>query len=139
MDELLLQEAYRMFYDDGQFYNALALLIVRNGRIVFETYARSPEDRERLHHVQSVAKSITSLVFGIVRDRGYFPNLDAAIASYLPEKFIDAPEKRAITIRHLLTMKSGIAFETQFRIYSISLCTPTLERSFTTETAILIC
>ncbi len=111
MDGMLINEAYSMFYDEGQFYNALALLILRNGRIVFETYTRSPEDRERLHHVASVTKSVASLVFGIIRGKGYFPDLDAPLASYMPEKFIDAPEKCAITIRHLLTMKSGIDFD----------------------------
>ncbi len=111
MYELLLQEVNRMFYDDDQFYNALALLILRNDRIVFETYSRGFEDRERLQHVQSAAKSITSLAFGIIRDQGYFPDLDATLASFMPEKFKDIPVKRGITIRHLLTMRSGISFD----------------------------
>jgi CubicO group peptidase (beta-lactamase class C family) len=111
MDETLMAEAYELFYDEGRYFNALALLVVRNGRLVFETYPRGPEDRDHFHHVQSVTKSITSLVFGIVREAGYFPDLDATCASILPETFSGCPDKSGITFRHLLTMRSGIAFD----------------------------
>lgn len=110
MDPQILEEAYDMFYSDEQFINALALLVVHNGKIVFETYARSPEDRERLHHVQSVTKSVTSLVFGAVRKAGYLDDLDETVASIIPEAFVNVPDKQGITLRHLLTMRSGIAF-----------------------------
>ena len=119
MDEAFLAEVYDMFYDEGRYYNALALLIVRNGKLVFETYSRGPKDRERLHHVQSVTKSVTSLVFGMVRDAGYFAVLDAPCASFMPEKFAVAPDKSAITPRHLLTMRSGIAFDND--VFSVEL------------------
>jgi CubicO group peptidase (beta-lactamase class C family) len=111
MDETLMAEAYELFCDKGHYYNALALLVVRNDKLVFETYSRSPEDRERPHHVQSVTKSVTSLVFGIVREAGYFPDLDTACASIMPQAFSGSPDKSGITLRHLLTMRSGIAFD----------------------------
>jgi CubicO group peptidase (beta-lactamase class C family) len=108
MNEALFDEATRMFFDDDQCINALALLVVRHGKLVFETYPHDPADRERLHHVQSVTKPVVSLTFGTVRAQGHFPDLDATVSSFMPEAFANHPDKQAITLRHLLTYRSGI-------------------------------
>ncbi len=106
-----LATAHDMLLSKNAFYNALALLVLRHDRLVFETYTRSPADRDRLHHMQSSTKSFSSLVFGILRGDGYFPNLDATAASLYPEPFEKTPDKKDITLNHLLTMRSGIAFD----------------------------
>ena len=62
------------------------------------------------HTLQSVTKSVTSLVYGIAIARGDIKRIDAPIATYLPSysgAFDDARKKR-ITIRHLLAMTSSI-------------------------------
>ena len=62
------------------------------------------------HTLQSVTKSVTSLVYGIALARGDIKSIDAPIANYLPryaDAFGDARKKR-ITIRHLLAMTSSI-------------------------------
>ncbi len=87
------------------------LLVSRNDKLIFETYTRKLDDQDKLHHIQSGTKSFTSLVFGIVRGAGYFENLDATLSSYWPERFKKFPDKENITLRHLLTMRSGIAFD----------------------------
>ena len=68
--------------------------------------------RGDLHTLQSVTKTVTSIVVGIATTRNEFPSLDTPIA-----KFFDATKvanmddrKRRVTIRHLLTMTSGIAW-----------------------------
>ena len=68
--------------------------------------------RGDLHTLQSVTKTVTSIVIGIATTRNEFPSLDTPIA-----KFFDATKvanmddrKRRVTIRHLLTMTSGIAW-----------------------------
>lgn len=63
-----------------------------------------------LHTQQSVTKSDTSLIYGIALARGDIPSIDQPIEAYFPEhaRLFTDPSKRAITIRHLLTMTSGI-------------------------------
>ncbi|MFW5852161.1 MAG: serine hydrolase domain-containing protein [Bacteroidota bacterium] len=102
---------YKKFYSENDYVTAISLLIAKNGKIIGEGYCRDKTDRDVYHQTQSVTKSITSLVFGIACDKGYFPNLDTSIAIYFPN-YIDATNPRkGITIKHLLTMKSGLDFE----------------------------
>lgn len=63
-----------------------------------------------LHTLQSVTKSVTSIVFGIAVARGDIASLDAPIAPLFPERasLMSDPRKQRITIRNLLTMTSGI-------------------------------
>ncbi len=102
---------YQKFYSENDYVTAISLLIAKNGKIVSEGYCRDKADRDIYHQTQSVTKSITSLVFGVAYDKGYFPNLDTSIAEYFPD-YIDATNPRKdIIIKHLLTMKSGLDFE----------------------------
>jgi CubicO group peptidase (beta-lactamase class C family) len=107
----MVMEAYEMYWDEDAFYNAKSLLIVRYGKLVFENYCRDVADRDIKGHIQSATKSITSLSFGVARDQGYFPNIDTLLYDIMPEKFDDDTIKQKISMRHLLTMKSGIAFD----------------------------
>lgn len=63
-----------------------------------------------LHTLQSVTKSITSIVFGIALDRGDLKSIDQPIQGFFPEHagLFSDPRKQQITIRNLLTMTSGI-------------------------------
>ena len=55
----------------------------------------------------SVAKSITSILFGIALEQGYFSgSLDTTAATYLSEWANDS--KKTITIKNLLDMRSGL-------------------------------
>jgi CubicO group peptidase (beta-lactamase class C family) len=111
LDTGKVMEAYRMLWDENAYYNAKSLLIIRHGKLVFENYCRDTADRSLLGHIQSATKSVTSLVFGICRDQGFFPNLDTTLYALMPDKFPDDSMKRKITLRHLLTMRSGIWFD----------------------------
>lgn len=111
LDPAALDQVLDLFYSEDEYRNAISLLVVRHGNLVLEAFARDPREREVKRNIQSVTKSVTSLVFGIARDQGYFPDLDQTLYSILPEKFGDNPAKRAITLRHLLTMRSGLAFD----------------------------
>jgi CubicO group peptidase (beta-lactamase class C family) len=111
IDDGPLDEVTDLFFSDNAYYNAVGLIVARNGRLVFEAYARGPRDRTVPRNVQSTTKSLTSLAFGIARDEGHFPDLDRTLYSIMPEKFDADERKRAITLRHLMTMKSGIAFD----------------------------
>ena len=70
--------------EQGAYGEITSLLVVRHGRLVVERYFRGagPDDPQPL---QSVTKSIASLLVGIAVDQGRFPGLDAPVASFFPE------------------------------------------------------
>lgn len=61
--------------------------------------------KDKQHKVNSVTKSVLSALYGIAIQQGYIENEDVPISNYFPE--ID-DLKKEITIRHLLTMSSGL-------------------------------
>jgi len=87
------------------------LLIVKNGKLIFEAFTQGSQLRDRYQHVQSVTKSVTSIVFGMAFADGYIDSLDQLLYTILPDEFPDDPAKRQISLRHLLTMRSGIQFD----------------------------
>jgi CubicO group peptidase (beta-lactamase class C family) len=106
-----LDKIYAKFVSEDQYFNGKSLLVIKNGKLVFETYCRSPKDRDRFGHIQSVTKSVTSLIFGIVKSEGYIDSLDETLYSIIPDKFPSDVTKQSITMRHLLTMTSGLSFD----------------------------
>jgi len=86
-----------------------AVVVVRNDRLIAEAYYNG-YDRDTLHDVRSVTKSITSALSGIAIDRGLV-SLDDTIAQHIPN-FESYPgiddRKRSIRIRDLLNMRTGM-------------------------------
>ncbi len=86
-----------------------ALLVVKNGRLVFERYyAEARADTP--FNVKSVGKSVVSALTGIALERGLFRGTDQRLEEILKEQFrsIDDARKRAMTLEHLLTMTAGL-------------------------------
>ncbi|WP_420460090.1 serine hydrolase domain-containing protein [Neolewinella sp.] len=88
-----------------------SVLLARNGTLVVEEYFGS-FDRDSLHNMKSAAKSITSALVGIAIDQGFIQSVDAKLLPYFPEYdgSIDNWDgrKEDITLKHLLSMTSGI-------------------------------
>ncbi len=86
-----------------------SLLIARHGSLVFEQYY-GEASREVLHNIQSMTKSVSSALVGIALKKGLITSLDNRVIGYFPEYQEAIGDQRAteITIRHLLTMASGI-------------------------------
>ncbi|HPF61042.1 MAG: serine hydrolase [Gemmatimonadetes bacterium] len=68
--------------------------------------------RSDLHTLQSVTKSITSILVGIAIDRGEITSIDTPIVTWFDTTRIRNLDdrKRRITLRHILTMTPGIAW-----------------------------
>jgi CubicO group peptidase (beta-lactamase class C family) len=84
------------------------LVVSHRGAIVLEYYA--PGYRaSRLANIKSASKSVISALVGIAIDRGLIRGVDERIVRWFPELRKDPdPRKQAITIEHLLTMRSGL-------------------------------
>jgi CubicO group peptidase (beta-lactamase class C family) len=81
-----------------------ALIIVKHGRIVSETYRNQTSDAS--HFISfSMAKSITSILIGIALAEGDIHSLDDMITVYVPELKNSAYD--GVTIRQALDMRSG--------------------------------
>lgn len=109
LDPLALATIYEELHKPDRFVGALGFLIAKDGKLIYETYLRSPADRDHVHHMQSTTKSVTSILFGIGRDQGWIPSLDTTLCSILADECVGLdPRKQAITLEELLTMRSGL-------------------------------
>ena len=108
-------------------HNIHGLLISKNGKLVFEEYFEGylyswdppgsngdyiQYDRETDHFLASVSKTVTSVLFGLAVKEGFIDNLDEKVVKIFPEyKDILTDAKAEITIKQLLTMSSGLAWD----------------------------
>jgi CubicO group peptidase (beta-lactamase class C family) len=106
-----LRAAYERFFSEDDFVTARSLLVVRHGYLVAEGYCRDQADIGRAYAIQSATKSVTSLLTGICIDQGLLDRVDRPLADFIADEFPCDPQKLAITLRDLLTMRSGIDFD----------------------------
>jgi CubicO group peptidase (beta-lactamase class C family) len=85
-------------------------LILHRGKRVFERYQDGMSER-CLHLSQSVAKSLVGALAGVLVGEGLV-NVDQQITRYLPE--LGDTAYRGATVRHLLDMTSGVAFNEDY-------------------------
>jgi CubicO group peptidase (beta-lactamase class C family) len=83
-----------------------SLVVIRKGSLVAEAY-REPLHPDSLQDMKSVTKSITSALVGIALSENKLQSLNQTLASFLPELAGDMLKSK-ITVKHLLTMTSGI-------------------------------
>jgi CubicO group peptidase (beta-lactamase class C family) len=86
-----------------------AFLVVQDGQLRYEHYGAGTDVAE-LRTSFSVAKSIASTLVGLAIEDGAIGSLDDPLSRYVPELVDRDPRAAAITLRHLLTMSSGLAY-----------------------------
>lgn len=84
--------------------NVVGLLVITDGQIVLERYARGHTAESRWES-WSVAKSVTSLLFGAAVRDGRL-TLDDQVSKYIPS--LAGTSYDGVTLRHLLQMSSGV-------------------------------
>jgi CubicO group peptidase (beta-lactamase class C family) len=85
------------------------LLIARHGKLVLEEYFHG-EHRDKLHNERSGSKSLTALIVGAAMQAGAPLKLSSPVYEVMNGRSFPAdldPQKRAMTIEHLLTMSAG--------------------------------
>jgi CubicO group peptidase (beta-lactamase class C family) len=87
-----------------------AFLVVHDDKLLYERYFNDYDQRS-VNTSFSMAKSFASSLVGLAIDEGYIKSVDEPITNYLPELLKKDKRFKSITIRHLLTMSSGIKYE----------------------------
>ena len=95
---------------DGTYPDLHSVLVYRNGRLAAEEYFYE-YDRDRPHQMRSATKSVVSALVGIAIDRGLLPSDTALVTARLSYDGYANPDPRKdrLTLRDLLTMRSGLA------------------------------
>ncbi|HTU13461.1 MAG TPA: serine hydrolase [Allosphingosinicella sp.] len=114
----------------GRYGNIHALVVMRRGRLAYEHYFTGPDERRGTpvgtvvfgpdvpHDCRSVTKSIVSILFGIAVAEGRIRDLDAPVLDHFPEYAdLRTPERLAISVRHVLAMSAGWAWDESSRPY----------------------
>lgn len=104
--------------------NVHAVVIARHGSLVFERYfpgydepwgmggGRHEFDAQTKHDMRSVSKSVVSLLVGIAIDRQLIKSVDEPVVKFFPDySAVKSPGWDNITLRHLLTMSSGVQWD----------------------------
>jgi CubicO group peptidase (beta-lactamase class C family) len=109
MDSAALHGAYE--YAARSTFVTEGIAVVRRGYIVGEEYFRGYGPATPFASY-SVAKSFLSAVVGVAIARGHVPGVDQPACSYFDAWRAPGTDerKRSITVRHLLTMRSGLRF-----------------------------
>jgi CubicO group peptidase (beta-lactamase class C family) len=87
-----------------------AFLVIHDDGLLYERYFDS-YDESSIHTSFSMAKSFASALVGIAIDEGHINSVNEPITNYIPELLEKDERFESITIRHLLTMSSGIKYE----------------------------
>ncbi|MEQ9401446.1 MAG: serine hydrolase [Longimicrobiales bacterium] len=113
---------------EGIYANVHGILVVKDGKLVLEEYFNGVDFRAAVgdsivgpwvafgastpHNLASVTKSITATLVGAAIREGFLTTVDTAVYDFYPELAdVRDARKDSITIRHLLTMTSGLEWD----------------------------
>lgn len=85
---------------------AVGIIVLRNDTILFEKYDGTEPTSKWINF--SVAKSVTSLLYGVAIKDGYIKSLDEKLTTYVTELAGSAYD--SVSLKHLLQMSSGVAW-----------------------------
>ncbi|KAA3656765.1 MAG: class C beta-lactamase-related serine hydrolase [Calditrichaeota bacterium] len=118
--------------DETNEHNIHSLLIIKNGKLVFEKYFTGDKfnlaqytgetgfDRSDTHNLCSATKSFTSALIGIAIEQGFIESVEQKVFDFFPEHadlLSTNPEKGNLTLNHLLTMTSGLEWDDESTSY----------------------
>jgi len=88
-----------------------ALLVIRDGRIVFEDYRNRSTAPTRFIGF-SMSKTITAMLVGVALDQGKIASLDDPVTRYLPE--LAGTGYDGVTLRQVMQMRSGVDYQERY-------------------------
>ena len=95
-----------------------SFIVIQNGEFIIEKYLHGGGP-DQFIDLKSASKSILSAVLGIAISEGYITSIDQKIMDFFPDYLKDDIDPRTpeITIRHLITMKSGFGLKESAKAY----------------------
>lgn len=106
MDEEKIKELESSLQEAPGLYS---FLVIRNGKIVSETY-RNGASRNVLLHLRSVTKAVTGLLTAKLLYDGPLENTDQSIGEFFPE-IPENSDWQNVKVHHLLNMVSGMNWQ----------------------------
>ena len=110
-DELVTNTGFNSFEEWAIESQTTALIVIKKDTIVYEKYFNG-FNRDSYFHSQSMAKSFISFLIGTAIDDGFIKSVDDPITNYIPELLERDLSFEKITIKDLLEMRSGLAYNT---------------------------
>jgi len=86
-----------------------AFIVLHGDDLLYEAYFNG-SNREAIQTSFSVAKSFTATLVGIALEEGFISSLDDPLTDYLPELRARDLRFGDMTLRHVITMSSGLGF-----------------------------
>jgi len=91
--------------------NIYSLIVTKEGVIMQEGYYNGKTAQD-IFNVQSITKSVVSLLVGIAIEKGMISSEEERLTEYFPEEnLLNTDQKKNISIKHLLNHTSGIEWE----------------------------
>jgi CubicO group peptidase (beta-lactamase class C family) len=90
--------------------DTLAFLVIKDDTVLYEKYFDGYDHNSTVTSF-STAKSFASALVGIAIAEGRIASVEDPVTKYVPELLKTDSRYRNITLRHLLTMSSGIRYE----------------------------
>ena len=109
--------------ENGTYPNIHSVLISHHGKLVYEKYWAGKDEywgndvgitvhaKDSLHDIRSISKSVVSACVGIAIQQGKIKSVDQRVFDFFPEyRRQDTGIKSLLTVKHLLTMSSGLSW-----------------------------
>jgi len=102
MDSAILADMVQEI--DNSYPSIRSVTIIRNENVVLQAGSSGR------FQINSIVKSIMSILFGMAIDKGYIESVDQPLTDFFPAETLDNFDyrKEAITLEHLLTMTPGL-------------------------------
>ncbi|MFH1196477.1 MAG: serine hydrolase [bacterium] len=113
-----LENVFDIVYREERFRLIRSVTIIRNGKIIAEVYPHDLNDIFKIQNIKSATKSFTSILTGIALEKNCLSSLDEPFSAIFPEYFEKYPDKKDITIRHALTMQTGLQYNDEDHGYN---------------------
>ena len=88
------------------------LLASKKGQVIEQSYTNGATE-ESFHNIQSLTKSLMSVLIGIAIDKGFIESESATIDQYFPKEYstLEDARKKKIRITDLLNQTSGLSWK----------------------------
>jgi CubicO group peptidase (beta-lactamase class C family) len=106
---------------NGEYPNIHSVLVMHKNKLIYEKYYTAKDEAlgndlgmvkhsaETLHDLRSVTKSVVSICIGLAIQQGKIKSEDERVIKFFPSyKDLDTGMRSRLTIKHLLTMSSGM-------------------------------